>query len=59
MAKNILDYSIAKKINKNIHDAKVLQTENIRALKERNEKKIEEWSKKAFEQNRQRDRERR
>ena len=39
MAKNILDYSIAKKINKNIHEANSHKNEIIRALKEKNEKK--------------------
>ena len=59
VAKNILDYSIAKKINKTIHDANALKHENMRALKERNEKKLDEWTKKAEEQHMQRERERR
>ena len=59
MAKNILDYSIAKKINKNIHDAKLVKNETIRALKEKNEKKLEDWNKKAHEQKKQNERERR
>ena len=49
MAKNILDYSIAKKINKTIHDANVLKNESVKALKERNERKLDEWTKKAEE----------
>ena len=47
MAKNILDYTIAKKINKTIHDANTQKSQNIKALKEKNEKKHEEWAKKA------------
>jgi|TARA_B110001450_G_scaffold241679_1_gene251335 DNA-binding CsgD family transcriptional regulator len=47
MAKNILDYSIAKKINKNISDANSHKNETIRALKEKNEKKLDEWHRRA------------
>jgi tRNA nucleotidyltransferase (CCA-adding enzyme) len=49
MAKNILDYSIAKKISKNIHDASIQKNETIRALKEKNGKKLEDWNRKAHE----------
>ena len=49
MAKNILDYSIAKKINKNIHDANSQKNETIRALKEKNEKKLDDWQRRAQE----------
>ena len=50
MAKNILEYQVAKKINKNIKEAKILKDEVIRALKEKNGKKHEEWKTKAVEQ---------
>jgi len=49
MAKNILDYSIAKKTNKKINDANKIKTETIRLLKEKNEKKLEDWHRRANE----------
>jgi len=49
MAKNILDYSIAKKINKHISEAHILNKHNISAMKEKNDKKLEDWHRKANE----------
>ena len=59
MAKNILDYSIAKKINKNIHEANSQKNETIRALKEKNEEKLTKWQLRAVEQRKLNERERR
>ena len=59
MAKNILDYSIAKKINKNISDADILKNHTMEALKEKNEKKLEDWHRRAVEQKKLNERERR
>ena len=59
MAKNILDYSQAKKINKVLKDVQQQRAHIQNDLRERNEKKFEEHNKKAYELKKLNDRHRR